>query len=165
MRAERVLLLAWKGIWLHRLRSLLTTLGIVLGVSSVVAMLAIGEGASVEAQNRIRRLGSRNIILTSAQPPQSESASVASEVMSGPCASRLGLKTASTRERMPASRPNRRLDQAYTRRAMPAPMAAARARPRRSMDAKSLPSPKKKARASDHWAELRQSSESVDGKW
>ncbi len=38
-------------------------------------MLAIGEGASVEAQNRIRRLGSRNLILTVRPPPQGESAS------------------------------------------------------------------------------------------
>jgi putative ABC transport system permease protein len=70
-----VLTLAWKGIWLHRLRSLLTVLGIVFGVTSVVAMLAIGEGASAEAQDRIRRLGSRNLILGSRTPPASENAS------------------------------------------------------------------------------------------
>ena len=75
MRARRVFVLAWKGIWLHPLRSLLTLIGIILGVLSVVAMLAIGEGASVEAQNRIRRLGSRNLILTSVTPPQNENAS------------------------------------------------------------------------------------------
>jgi putative ABC transport system permease protein len=75
VRIRRIIVLAWKGIWLHRLRSLLTVLGIVFGVSSVVAMLAIGEGASAEAQNRIRRLGSRNLILTSRPPPASESAS------------------------------------------------------------------------------------------
>lgn len=75
MRARRVIALAWKGIWLHRLRSMLTVLGIVFGVCSVVAMLAIGEGASVEAQDRIRRLGSRNLILTSVPPPSNESAS------------------------------------------------------------------------------------------
>ena len=70
-----MLTLAWKGIWLHRLRSLLTVLGIVFGVTSVVAMLAIGEGASAEAQDRIRRLGSRNLILGSRTPPASENAS------------------------------------------------------------------------------------------
>ena len=75
MRTRRIVALAWKGVWLHRLRSLLTVLGIVFGVGSVVAMLAIGEGASAEAQNRIQRLGSRNLILTSVQPPSSESAS------------------------------------------------------------------------------------------
>jgi len=75
MRAARVITLAWKGIWLHRLRSLLTVLGIVFGVTSVVAMLAIGEGASAEAQDRIRRLGSRNLILGSRTPPASANAS------------------------------------------------------------------------------------------
>ena len=57
----------------HRLRSLLTILGIVFGVSSVIAMLAIGEGASHEAQEQIKRLGSRNIIINSVKPPRSES--------------------------------------------------------------------------------------------
>ena len=66
--------LAWKSLWLHRLRSLLTVLGIVLGVGSVVAMLAIVEGASRDAQERIRRMGSRNILLTSTAPAASENA-------------------------------------------------------------------------------------------
>jgi putative ABC transport system permease protein len=71
---RRLVLLAWKSLWLHRLRSLLTVLGIVFGVGSVVAMLAIGEGASQEAQDQIRRMGSRNLLLASIQPPQAEDA-------------------------------------------------------------------------------------------
>jgi len=61
----------WLGVrslWQHRLRSLLTVLGIVFGVCSVIAMLAVGEGASSEAQEQIRRLGSNNIILRSVKP-------------------------------------------------------------------------------------------------
>ena len=38
----RLLRLALRSLWLHRLRSLLTVLGIVFGVCSVIAMLAIG---------------------------------------------------------------------------------------------------------------------------
>ncbi len=57
-----------KSIWLHKLRSLLTALGVVFGVASVVAMLAIGEGASHEAQEQIRKLGSQNVILESVKP-------------------------------------------------------------------------------------------------
>ena len=60
-----------KSIWLHKLRSLLTALGVVFGVASVVAMLAIGEGASHEAQEQIRKLGSQNIILESVKPTDS----------------------------------------------------------------------------------------------
>jgi len=61
-----------KSIWLHKLRSLLTALGVVFGVASVVAMLAIGEGASHEAQEQIRKLGSQNIILESVKPSESQ---------------------------------------------------------------------------------------------
>jgi putative ABC transport system permease protein len=53
---------------LHKLRSLLTTLGVLLGTGSVIAMLAIGEGASFEAQEQIRLLGSQNVILRSVKP-------------------------------------------------------------------------------------------------
>ena len=44
-------------------------LGIIFGVCSVIAMLAIGEGASYEAQERIKALGSNNIIVRSVKPP------------------------------------------------------------------------------------------------
>src|SRR5512139_900177 len=64
-RWRRTFRLAFKTLWLHRLRSLLTVLGVVFGVCSVIAMLAIGEGASFEAQEQIKNLGSQNIILRS----------------------------------------------------------------------------------------------------
>jgi len=61
-----------KNLLLHKLRSLLTMLGIVFGVASVIAMLSIGEGASKEALEQIRRLGSTNIIITSVKPQEDE---------------------------------------------------------------------------------------------
>ena len=64
-----------KNLMLHKLRSFLTMLGMVFGVGSVIAMLAVGEGASVEALERIRRLGSNNIIINSLKPASDESAS------------------------------------------------------------------------------------------
>jgi len=67
---ERTVKLGLKSLWMHRLRSALTALGIVFGVSSVIAMLAIGEGASREAQDAIARLGSRNLIVETVEPPQ-----------------------------------------------------------------------------------------------
>lgn len=69
LNLKRSLLLGMKSLWLHKLRSLLTALGIVFGVSSVIAMLAIGEGASFEAQEQIRKLGSQNVIVRSVKPP------------------------------------------------------------------------------------------------
>ncbi len=71
-RLKRTFRLAVKSLWLHRLRSLLTVLGIVFGVCSVIAMLAMGEGASFEAQEQIKNLGSQNIILHSAKPPDDQ---------------------------------------------------------------------------------------------
>jgi putative ABC transport system permease protein len=68
--AKRTLKLGIKSLWMHRLRSALTTLGIVFGVCSVIAMLAIGEGASREAQELIARLGSRNLIVETIEPPE-----------------------------------------------------------------------------------------------
>jgi putative ABC transport system permease protein len=59
----------------------LTALGVVFGVASVVAMLAIGEGASHEAQEQIRRLGSQNIILHSVKPPDGQGSSAESRSM------------------------------------------------------------------------------------
>ncbi|MDF1797534.1 MAG: ABC transporter permease, partial [Planctomycetota bacterium] len=58
------------SLLLHKLRSGLTTLGVLFGTSSVIAMLAIGEGASAEAQEQIKRLGSQNVILRSVKPPE-----------------------------------------------------------------------------------------------
>ncbi len=74
-RFSRIIKLGAKSLWLHRLRAILTTMGIIFGVSSVIAMLAIGEGASQEAQARIARLGSTNILIESVKPPESQSSS------------------------------------------------------------------------------------------
>jgi len=52
----------------HKTRSLLTMLGMVFGVGSVIAMLAVGEGASHQALEAIKRLGSQNIMLMSVKP-------------------------------------------------------------------------------------------------
>ena len=65
---KRDIRLGVKNLLLHKLRSILTMLGLVFGVGSVIAMLAIGEGASEEALARIRSLGSKNIIITSKKP-------------------------------------------------------------------------------------------------
>ncbi len=70
---KRVAKAGLKSLWLHKLRSGLTALGIVLGVCSVMTMLAIGTGASEEAQEQIMKLGSHNIILQSVEPPENES--------------------------------------------------------------------------------------------
>ncbi|MEZ4697626.1 MAG: ABC transporter permease [Rhodothermales bacterium] len=48
----------------NKTRSILTSLGIIFGVASVIAMLAIGKGAQLEIMSQIRLLGANNIIIT-----------------------------------------------------------------------------------------------------
>jgi putative ABC transport system permease protein len=69
--------LTWLHTWrtgfrtltLHPLRSLLTVLGIFVGVASVIWLLAIGEGISRKAKEQIEGLGANNIIVRSVKPP------------------------------------------------------------------------------------------------
>ena len=61
-------LLSLKSLLLHPLRSMLTVLGIFIGVASVVWLLAISEGISLAAQEQIKDLGVTNIILRSVFP-------------------------------------------------------------------------------------------------
>jgi len=74
-RIQRTVTMGLKSLWLHKLRSTLTMLGVILGVCSVIVMLAIVEGASFEAQEQIRQLGSHNIIVTSVKPPEDSTVS------------------------------------------------------------------------------------------
>ena len=66
----RTVQLGIRSLQLHKMRSGLTMLGIIFGVCSVIAMLAIGEGASYEAQQAIKKMGSQNIIIRSVKPPE-----------------------------------------------------------------------------------------------
>ena len=47
----------------HKLRTLLTLLGMVFGVGAVIAMLSIGEGAQAEATRLIEKMGLRNLVI------------------------------------------------------------------------------------------------------
>ena len=62
-----------KNLLLRKLRSLLTVLGVILGVGSVISMLAIGEGSKREALEQIRQLGANNVIIRSVKPSESGS--------------------------------------------------------------------------------------------
>ena len=57
---------------LYPLRSMLTVLGIIFGVCSVIAMLAIGEGQKQKAEEEIKKLGAINVIITSVKPTEQE---------------------------------------------------------------------------------------------
>ena len=57
------------NLLLHKVRSILTSLGVIFGVGSVIAMLAISEGAKQSALAQIEAMGIDKIILFSKRPP------------------------------------------------------------------------------------------------
>jgi len=71
-----------ENLLLHKLRTFLTMLGVVFGVGSVVAMLSVGEGASKEALEQIRKVGSNNIIISSVKSVEEVSQSTVYSMMS-----------------------------------------------------------------------------------
>ena len=52
-----------ESVFVNKLRSLLTTLGIIFGVASVIAMLSIGSGAQQEILEQMKTIGVNNIIV------------------------------------------------------------------------------------------------------
>ena len=54
-------LIGYKSIKQHKLRSLLTTLGVIFGVAAVIAMMSIAGGARKSAIEQIKLLGTNNI--------------------------------------------------------------------------------------------------------
>ncbi len=63
--------LSLHNLLLHKVRSILTSLGVIFGVGSVIAMLAISEGAKRSALAQIEAMGIDKIILFSKRPPVS----------------------------------------------------------------------------------------------
>ncbi len=56
---------AWVGVITHKLRSFLTTLGIVIGVASVIALMSIGKGAEAQIISNIESVGADLITIRS----------------------------------------------------------------------------------------------------
>jgi len=63
MRLLNLLKIAFKAIVLNKMRTLLTMLGIIIGVASVIAMLAIGEGSKESIRTSISAMGSNMITI------------------------------------------------------------------------------------------------------
>src|SRR5262245_1866199 len=74
-KIQRSLVLALRSLWLHKLRSLLSVLGIIIGTFSVIALMAFGEGSMQDAMEDIRRQGATNIIVRSVKPPDDSATS------------------------------------------------------------------------------------------
>ena len=55
---------ALQSIIVNKLRSALTMLGVIIGVASVIAMVAVGNGASIQVQQQVLSLGSNLVTVT-----------------------------------------------------------------------------------------------------
>jgi putative ABC transport system permease protein len=61
MKLINLFKLAWKALMLNKTRALLTMMGIIIGVASVITMLAIGEGSNKSIKTQISSMGSNMI--------------------------------------------------------------------------------------------------------
>ena len=66
MKASRVIKIAWQGLARNKLRSLLTMLGVIIGVAAVIVMIAISAGTEASIREQITSLGSNLIYVRSA---------------------------------------------------------------------------------------------------
>jgi putative ABC transport system permease protein len=57
--------LAWESLLANRLRSILTMLGVIIGIAAVIAMVTIGRGAQLQTANQLKSLGSNLLFVQS----------------------------------------------------------------------------------------------------
>lgn len=64
MQAFRLIKVASKSIIKNKMRTLLTMLGIIIGVGAVIIMVAVGEGAQSQIEDQIKNLGTNMLVVT-----------------------------------------------------------------------------------------------------
>src|SRR6516225_9541410 len=63
MKVLAAMRIALRALRVNRLRSALTMLGIIIGVAAVIAMVAVGSGATARIQEQIEAIGSNLIVV------------------------------------------------------------------------------------------------------
>jgi putative ABC transport system permease protein len=64
MKFSKIFRTAWEGLMLNKVRSFLTTLGVIIGVASVIVMLAVSAGAEASIAEQINALGANLVIVS-----------------------------------------------------------------------------------------------------
>ena len=64
----RTIQLGVKSLLLHKMRTGLAGLGIFIGTTTVIWLVAVGEGVSFQAQEQIKELGANNVIVRTKEP-------------------------------------------------------------------------------------------------
>ena len=65
MNPLQILIIALRALLLNKMRSFLTTLGIIIGVGAVIAMTAIGNGAQAQVEKSFESMGSNMLMVRS----------------------------------------------------------------------------------------------------
>jgi putative ABC transport system permease protein len=65
MKIFDVIKVAWKSLWGNKLRSLLTMLGVIIGVAAVIIMVSVSEGTSAQIAETINGLGANLVFISS----------------------------------------------------------------------------------------------------
>jgi putative ABC transport system permease protein len=63
MKWRNLIIVALRSIARNKLRSLLTMLGIIIGVGAVIALMALGRGSQADIQSQIAGLGTNLLII------------------------------------------------------------------------------------------------------
>jgi len=77
------IVIGFEAIIDNKLKSILTALGIILGVAAVISMLAIGNGAEQEILEQIKMVGVNNIIITPIEATSSENSTESQDDKAG----------------------------------------------------------------------------------
>jgi putative ABC transport system permease protein len=64
MKLNQIIRTAWEGLMLNKVRSFLTTLGVIIGVASVIVMLAVSAGTEAAIAAQINSLGANLVIVS-----------------------------------------------------------------------------------------------------
>ena len=63
MRATRILAMAWDNLKQRKLRTSLTTLGVVIGITTIIAIASLGEGFRSEVRQRMEQGFELNVLI------------------------------------------------------------------------------------------------------
>ena len=67
-RLREALVMAWRAMAANKMRTLLTMLGIIIGIAAVIVMISIGMGVRKNITDSIASLGSNMLIVTPTRP-------------------------------------------------------------------------------------------------
>lgn len=80
MTLAKLVVLSGRSIFRNRMRSLLTSLGIIIGVCSVIVMIAVGEGSQAQISKQISSMGTNLIMVMPPRGPQAANRITQSDV-------------------------------------------------------------------------------------